>query len=131
MTRSLATLALLIAAAGPLAAAEPSPPRDGKTLYEENCSACHMTNGRGVVGQQPPLRLSRFAAGPPEAFIRLLLEGSATRTDKRRAWPNEMPTFEDLPDDDVAAILTHVRSSFGNKARAVTAAQVAALRPKK
>ena len=47
------------------------------------------------------------------------------------AWPNEMPTFEDLRDDEIASILTYVRGSFGNKARAVTAAQVKAVRAKK
>jgi mono/diheme cytochrome c family protein len=122
-------LALTLAAAS--AAAAPAPPASGKELYDANCSACHMPDGEGVPEQQPPLRLSKFAAGPPDALIRMLLEGTATRTDKRKTWPNEMPTFEDLPDDEIASILTYVRGSFGNKARAVTAAQVTALRPKK
>jgi mono/diheme cytochrome c family protein len=64
-------------------------------------------------------------------LIRLVLEGSAWRTDKRPAWPNEMPTFEDLPDEEIAAVLTYVRGSFGNKAGPVTAAQVKAARAKK
>jgi mono/diheme cytochrome c family protein len=130
MTPALPALVALTWAAVS-AAATPAPPASGTALYDANCSACHMPGGEGVPGQQPPLRLSKFAAGPPEALIRLMLEGAATRTDKRKTWPNEMPTFEDLPDDEIASILTYVRSSFGNKARAVTAAQVAALRPKK
>jgi mono/diheme cytochrome c family protein len=129
MKRLLPASAALTLAAGSLAAA-PAPP-DGKALYDANCSACHMVAGEGVPGQQPPLRLSRFAAGPPEALIRLLLEGSASRTDKRQSWPNEMPTFEDLPDDEIAATLTYVRASFGNKARPVAPAQVKAVREKK
>ena len=131
LPRGAAALALSIATLGTPALAQPAPPPDAKESYDANCSSCHMPGGEGVEGQQPPLKGSRFVAGPPEALIRLLLEGAATRTDKRPAWPNEMPTFEDLKDDEIASILTYVRGSFGNKARAVTAAQVKAVRAKK
>jgi mono/diheme cytochrome c family protein len=91
-----------------------------------------MPAGAGVAGQQPALaRGNKFVSGDPVALIRMLLEGSATRTDKRPAWPNEMPTFEDLTDAEIADVLTYVRGSFGNKAGPVTAAQVAAVRGKR
>ena len=129
MTRRARVLAF-VAAALP-AFAQAAPPPDAKDSYEANCSSCHMPDGKGVPGQQPPLQGSRFVAGPPQPLIRLLLEGASWRTDKRPAWPNEMPTFEDLPDDEIAAVLTYVRGSFGNKSGPVTAAQVKAARPKK
>ena len=115
-------------AAGPAAAAEPE---RGKAVYDEACSSCHMPAGTGVAGQQPALQANRFATGDPVALIRLVLEGSSWRKDKRQSWPNEMPTFEDLTDADIADVLTFVRGSFGNKASPVTAAQVAAVRARK
>ena len=131
MTRLAGVFAFVAVAAAAPALAQASPPVDAKDSYDANCSSCHMPDGKGVPGQQPPLQGSRFLAGPPQQLIRLVLEGSAWRTDKRPAWPNEMPTFEDLPDDEIAAVLTYVRGSFGNKAGPVTAAQVKAARPKK
>ena len=125
---------VLFLAADPWAAARAAAAAavpDAKDSYDTNCSSCHMPDGKGVPGQQPPLQGSRFVAGPPQPLIRLVLEGSAWRTDKRPTWPNEMPTFEDLRDEEIAAILTYVRGSFGNKAGAVTPAQVKAARAKK
>ena len=129
------SLFLLLAVARPAPAQQPAAgaaePR-GKVLYEQACSSCHMPAGTGVDGQQPALdRGNKFVSGDAAPLIRLLLEGSATRTDKRPAWPNEMPTFEDLTDAEMADVLTFVRGSFGNKAGPVTAAQVAAVRGKR
>ena len=126
---------LLLAGARPALAQQPpagaSDPR-GKLLYEQACSSCHMPAGTGVAGQQPALdRGNKFVSGNAAPLIRLLLEGSATRTDKRASWPNEMPTFEDLNDAEIADVLKFVRGSFGNKAGPVTAAQVAAVRGKR
>jgi mono/diheme cytochrome c family protein len=132
MLRSLALLTLL--AAAPAGAGEaPGPPDPkGKALYDETCATCHMPAGTGVTGQQPALANgNRVVAGDPARLIRLLLEGAAALPTDRKRYPNEMPTFESLTDGEIAAILTYVRGSFGNKARAVTPAQVAAVRGKR
>jgi mono/diheme cytochrome c family protein len=103
----LAALTLVAAAAAPALASAATP----QALYMDNCSACHQANGKGVKGAFPSL------AGSP------LVQGDA------KAVTAVVPAFkDDLNDADLAAILTYVRSSWGNTAAAVAAKDVAATR---
>lgn len=127
MARSLfmAAATLVAVSAVPAAAA---PPR-GRALYNQACASCHMPDGSGVAEQQPALAGSAVVAGPPARLIRLLLHGAAAALPgKRQKYWSQMPTFETLTDAQIADVLTYVRTSFGNKASAVTAAQAAAER---
>jgi mono/diheme cytochrome c family protein len=89
-----------------------------------------MADGAGVPGMQAPLAESRVVAGAPEALIRLLLEGPrAALAAERAGQVGEMPPFPQLSDDEIAAVLTHVRQAFGHApSPSVASAQVAALR---
>ena len=110
---ALLALALTGSAAGPALADPP-----GKALFLSNCSACHRPDGSGVKGAFPALAGDPFVVGPKENPITRVLNGRGG-----------MPTFKaELSDDQIAAILTYVRSSFGNKAGSVSAADVAAVR---
>jgi len=109
---ALATLALL--SAGPAAAAAP----DGKALFAANCSACHQAQGQGITGAFPALAKNKFVVGDPKAVAATVLNGRGG-----------MPAFRDsLTDDQLSAILTFVRSSWGNKAPAIPPATFAAIR---
>jgi glucose/arabinose dehydrogenase/mono/diheme cytochrome c family protein len=103
---------------------------EGARLYGMACAACHMPDGRGVPGLQPPLVGSRVVAGDADALIRVLLWGSAGMPPgAEAAASNLMPGFEYLRDGDAAAVLTYVRRTFGNGARgAISAEAVAAQR---
>ncbi|MET3665011.1 cytochrome c [Caulobacter sp. 1776] len=91
---------------------------DGKSLFMDNCSACHQVTGKGVKGAFPALAGSPFVQGDPKIVMTTVLNGRAG-----------MPSFkDDLTDADLSAILTYVRSSWGNKASAVTPADVAKAR---
>lgn len=127
--RGLATLLLvgLLSACGGGAdsGADADP---GARLYALHCSACHQRDGRGIRDVQPALAGAATVAGEPQPLIRWVLFGErpATLVTQRRA--SVMPVFGWLSDDEVAAILTHVRGAFGNALPPVTAAMVGAER---
>lgn len=84
------------------------------------CSACHGRNGEGVDGIGTPLAGSDRVVGPAESLVRIVLhgfEGGAEETGLQI--PNDMPGHAFLPDDRLAAILTWIRNSWGNRAPAV------------
>jgi mono/diheme cytochrome c family protein len=105
----------------------------GQTVFTQACSVCHMTDGSGVPNLQPAIDGgNRVVVGDPNTLITLLLQGAQTALPAdRERFSNQMPTFETLTDDEIAAVLTYIRSSFGNKASAVTPKQVAAARAKR
>ena len=91
---------------------------DGKSLYMDNCLACHQVSGKGVKGAFPPLAGAPLVQGPPRVLITTVLNGRAG-----------MPAFkDDINDADLAAILTYARSTWGNAAPAIKPAEVAAAR---
>ena len=106
------------AAAPAVGGASASP--DGAAVYSANCAQCHQANGQGLPPTFPSLAGDKVVNGPPEAHILQVLKGK-----------NIMPPFASkLSDAEVAAVVSFERSSFGNHAPAVQAAQVAALRSK-
>ena len=89
--------------------------RRGQTLYLENCAECHQADGMGWSTLYP-----RLAGNPvvtledPEPIMVIVLYGQGL-----------MPGFHQrLTSDEVAAILTYIRNSWGNHAPAVSARQV-------
>ena len=127
-----------IAAAG-VAAANLPPPKEKPlspvaeknfAAYKMYCGICHMEDGRGVSGLQPSLRESAVAAGDITQLIRVVLKGpAAVLPADRPKFANAMPAFDVLPDDAIAAALTHVRENFNNPSgSAVTAEQIKAAR---
>ena len=102
----------------------------GAQLYQQICAACHMPDGNGVSGMQPPLVGSAVVAGDPATLIGTVLNGPAQALPADRPkYSNLMPAFATvLNDADTADVLTFVRAAFGKGASAVTPAEVAAER---
>lgn len=100
----------------------------GEQLFTQ-CSVCHEQTGLGLAGVYPPLAGSDIVNGPPSTLIRIVLgglEGPITIAGER--YDGTMPPYgggPELNDAEAAALLTYVRSSFGNKAAPITAADVA------
>lgn len=115
-----------VEAGAPSAAAKPAPQR----LYEAHCATCHQPNGQGVPDQYPSLAGNGLTTmADPRALILVTLEGLNPAPSKGRPRPARMPGFKArLSDAEMAEVLTHVRSSWGNHAPAVKPAQVKALR---
>lgn len=96
------------------------------------CTTCHQANGQGIPGTYPPLAGSEIANGPVELPIAIVLHGlNGPITVEGKTFNNVMtpwgPVFNDT---QIAAVLTYVRSQWGNTGGPVTAAQVAAVRAK-
>jgi mono/diheme cytochrome c family protein len=104
----------------------------GKAVYENLCGLCHGNDGMGKPGQAPPFARSEWALGNPNRMIRIPLAGLAGPVQVAGTeWNLAMPAMgATLPDDDLAAVLTYIRQSWGNKASAVTPEQVKAVRDK-
>lgn len=103
----------------------------GKAVYESVCGICHNTDGTGKPSQAPALAGSEWVTA--KGFSRLAhipLAGVAGAIQVGgKAWNMNMAAMgAALPDADVAAVLTYIRSSWGNKAEAVTADDVKKVR---
>lgn len=99
-------------------------------LYTNTCAACHQANGAGLPGAFPPLvKNPAVIDADPGTHIRAILHGVSGKVIDGVSYPSPMPPFaEQLSDADVADIVNHERSSWGNQAKQVTAEQVKALR---
>jgi mono/diheme cytochrome c family protein len=104
---------------------------DGGQLYGANCVDCHQANGSGVPGVFPPLAKSEWVnAEDAGVMIKILLHGiHGPLTVEGTQYNGEMPHFKDkFSDEELAAIVNHVRTSFGNSAPKTDAKYVAQIR---
>jgi len=102
----------------------------GAELYDDNCAACHHTDGAGSPKALPKIAgNSSVLAQDPNSLIRLVLAGSALPGTAAAPSPLGMPGFGwRLSNEEVAQLLTFIRSSWGNRASSVTAGEVARVR---
>lgn len=104
-----------------------APAGNGAKVYQTNCSSCHQVNGEGSPGAFPPLAGNPVVTGDPAKVIHIVKFGlSGAVTVNGKTFNGMMPAWgTQLSNADIAAALTYVRSSWGNKASAITEAQVA------
>ena len=105
--------------------------QDGGQLYTLYCSACHGADGKGATGGTfPPLSESPWISGDSDRAVKVVLNGLTGPVDiLGKTYNLEMPPQGAvLPDDQIAAILTFVRSSWGNNASPVTPEFVKSIR---
>ncbi len=103
---------------------------DGSLVYTGVCQTCHQSDGSGVSGQYPPLTASEWVLADAETPVRIVLYGlEGPITVKGSVYNNKMPQFYDkLADDEIAAVVNHIRSSWGNSADPVDESLVASIR---
>jgi mono/diheme cytochrome c family protein len=94
----------------------------GKQVYTTTCQACHQATGAGIPGAFPPLAESEWVNGSPKRLAAIVLHGLQGEIKvKGQKFQSVMPPFKDqLKPEDIAAVATYVRNSFGNKADLVT-----------
>jgi mono/diheme cytochrome c family protein len=122
-----------------LTAAQPKPVQTklkasierGKKVYTERCLTCHQIDGGGVQNMNPPLVKTKWVLGDKTQLIDIVLKGLTTGIIiDDIEYHNVMASHADLSDLQIADVLTYVRNSFGNKAKAVTEDEVKAERAK-
>lgn len=101
----------------------------GKEVYA-TCTTCHQANGAGVPNTYPPLAGSDIVAGDANRVIAIVLHGLMGPIKVNgKDYNNVMsPWGAAFNDTQVAAVVSYVRSQWGNTASAVTAADVAKVR---
>ncbi len=103
---------------------------DGKAIFAAKCAACHQANGAGG-GPYPPLAGNAdVTAADTATLILTVLNGrSGPIQVNGKTFSGAMPAWKDqLSADDIAAVLTYIRTAWTNKAAVVTTDQVAAAR---
>ncbi|MCW3112307.1 MAG: dehydrogenase, partial [Segetibacter sp.] len=107
----------------------------GKAIFARDgyCSTCHQPDGKGLPASGfPPLTANNWVLGNPDRLIKLVLKGMYGPMEvqgKKYSGQVPMTPFGGmLKDDEVAAVITYVRNSFGNKAPAVSPDKVKQVR---
>lgn len=104
---------------------------NGLRVYNLVCNACHQASGMGSPGQFPPLAGSEWVlAESPNRIVRIVLHGLIGPIDvKGQQFNGNMVAWKDtLTDEQIADVLTYIRSEWGNKAPAVSTEQVQKIR---
>ena len=117
----------------PEPAASPPPEADmqtGAAIYAHQCIACHEADGSGAPRIYPPLPGNvLLQSADPLSTLRIILDGAQTMTTPRAPNSGSMPGYaKQLSDEEIAAVATYIRNSWGNAAPPVTADQVAKAR---
>ncbi len=100
----------------------------GARLYEQNCLPCHRDDGKGVPAVYPSLSGSPVVNGDAVELAQWVLSGRRPESMPVGRYPTQMLLFGWMKDQDAAALLTYIRSHFGNSAAGVDAATVAGAR---
>ncbi len=101
----------------------------GKQIYTKHCMTCHQIDGEGAQNMIPPLIKTEYVLGDKGRLIKILLNGMKGEIKVNGdMYSGEMPPQAFLKDDEIAAVLTYVRKSFGNKASSVTINEVKKIR---
>lgn len=101
----------------------------GALVYRTYCAGCHQGNGKGDSSRFPPLVDSEWVSGDKERLIGLTLNGLEGTIEVNGAvYTGVMPQHAFLSDEQIAAVLTFVRSKFGNEASSIEVAEVQKVR---
>ncbi len=140
----LQSLPLQLAPQRDVAKVTPQSLQQGAALYTQHCATCHGDNGKGIgegllerdasapqgIVQIPSLAANRAVNLSSSAnLVRIILAGGYAPSTAGNPRPYGMPPFVHvLTDEDIAHVATYIRTSWGNQAGAVSAAQVVAQR---
>ncbi len=111
----------------------------GAALFTSTCQTCHGPDGGGIKSLAPPLNASEWVTGDKNKLIPLVLFGLSGPVKvngtvyKAPEYNGEMPGMgynSDLPDEDIAQVISFIRNSWNNTAPKVTAKEVTAIRLK-
>ena len=111
----------------PAASAEKEHP--GKAVYNKYCLTCHQSDGSGVPNMHPPLTPGSWVGNDPNELIAIMMKGLSGKIEVNgEVYKNFMPSHAQLTDEQLADVLSYIRSSFGNNFEPVTPEMVKKVR---
>lgn len=116
------------AAAGAAPTVDAALLKAGEGVFSANCAGCHQASGTGVPGAFPPLAGNPHLADVKHVTSTIIKGLNAGVELNGQKYTQPMPAFGQLSDQDVAAVATYVRNSWGNKFGGVTLADAKASR---
>jgi mono/diheme cytochrome c family protein len=116
--------------------ATPSPPASekkadlGAKLYDKHCAQCHGEQGLGIPGAYPALAGNRRVTMSSSVnLVQTVIHGGFAPATAGNPRPFGMPPYRLLLNDyDIAAVVTHIRVSWGNRASPVSELDVSLLK---
>jgi mono/diheme cytochrome c family protein len=104
---------------------EPKDMAIGQKTYNQYCMACHQSNGMGASGRFPPLNGTDWVIGEKERLVHLILNGMEGEIEVNgEIYDGLMPQHSFLNDDQIADVLTYIRTNFGNEASSLSAEEI-------
>lgn len=88
----------------------------GKEVYAIYCQSCHMEDGKGIPGVNPPVAKADYMKKPADSLINVILKGqSGEVVVNGNKYNVPMPPQEYLTDEQIADVLNYSKNSWGNK----------------
>jgi mono/diheme cytochrome c family protein len=102
----------------------------GQAIYRDQCAACHQIDGKGVPQLFPSLAdSSGVRSRDATTLIRIVLRGARSVATAREPTAPGMPSFgRQLNDEQIAAVVSYVRTAWGRPAAAVAPDDVSRMR---
>jgi mono/diheme cytochrome c family protein len=102
----------------------------GKTVYDNQCATCHGANGEGKPPHYPPLAGNQsIQMSSAVNAIRMVLNGGYPPGTAGNPRPYGMPPFaQSLNDNEIAAVVTYIRTAWGNRGAPIGAVDANKLR---
>ncbi|MEO8795362.1 MAG: cbb3-type cytochrome c oxidase subunit II [Daejeonella sp.] len=99
---------------------------NGALLYSNNCQSCHQANGEGLKGAFPPLKGSKIVLDDdnPELMVDIIMNGYSGRVKEGYPVMPGIGTTNHLKPEEIAAIMNHEKTSWGNNAKTVSTEDV-------
>jgi mono/diheme cytochrome c family protein len=101
----------------------------GKEVFTKYCLTCHQADGSGVPNMHPPLTPGSWVGKEPAELIAIMMKGLTGKIEVNgEVYKNFMPSHAQLTDEEIANVLSYIRSSFGNNFTPVTPEMVMKIR---
>jgi mono/diheme cytochrome c family protein len=115
-------------AAASILRANPASVSDGGRVYVTNCSSCHQINGQGLPSEFPPLDRNPVVTGDASTVILIVKLGMSGKRDVNGiTYDGTMPAWGQLlSDQDIAAVVSYIRTTWHNFAKPVSISDVEA-----
>lgn len=101
----------------------------GKAVYTKYCLVCHQATGSGVPGMFPPLGKGSWVGKDSKELVTILTKGLSGKVEVNgEVYKSAMPPQAQLTDQEIADVLSYIRSDFGNSFDPVDAEAVKKIR---